>query len=72
MKRLIGRVLDNGTRRVIVTACELAYVLTELQERVFMAEDWYTAEDLIKFIYTLLSGDPCGILERLEKGKWVA
>lgn len=70
MKQLIGKILDNGTRKVMVTACEPAYVLTGLHERVFMAEDWYTAEDLIKYRYTL-DGKPCGKLVHKKWDAWI-
>lgn len=69
MKQLVGRILDNGTRMAMVTACEPDNVLARLQEVVFMADDWYTAENLIEYGYTI-DGKPCGILEFNDDGEW--
>lgn len=69
MKQLVGRILDNGTRMAMVTACEQYNVLARSQEVVFMVDDWYTAENLIEYGYTL-NGNPCGILEFNDDGEW--
>ncbi len=69
MKRLVGRILDNGTRRVMVTACEPDNVIAKSQEVVFMADDWFTADDLIENHY-YIDGKPCGRLEFNDDGEW--
>jgi hypothetical protein len=70
MQQLVGRILDNGLRRVMVTACAPICFPEKPQKRIFMGDEWYTAENLIDYGYTL-DNRPCGVLEHLENGEWV-
>lgn len=70
MKQLVGKILDNGTRRAMVTACFSTYFPARPRKRVFMVDEWYTAEELIKYGYTL-DGKPCGKLVHKDGDNWV-
>ena len=70
MQQLVGKILDNGIRRVMVTACAPICWPERPQKKIFMADNWYTAENLITHGYNL-DNRPCGVLEHLEAGVWV-
>ena len=68
LKALVGKVLETIHTRRLVTACEDGED-GDKSWAIYMVDEWYTAEDLLRYNYTL-HGNPCGVFEFNDAGEW--
>ena len=69
MQLLVGDILEIELGRVLVTAYHPAHFNPKLKSTVFLLNEWFTADELLKSYYTL-NGKPCGVFEFYDEGEW--